>query len=101
MMAALGHAGKFLAGAVPTAVMAGLGMPESGVLILVLAVMMLGAACWVIRSDARTDRVSRMLLAWRGNADSLGRGAAAPGPPGLRPRRWRWQRRPRIGRRRR
>jgi hypothetical protein len=100
-MAALGHAAKFLAGTVPTAVMVGLGMPESGVLIFVLAVMVLGTACWVISSDARTDRVSRMLLAWRGNADSLGRGAAAPGPPAPRPRRWRWQRRPRTGRQRR
>jgi hypothetical protein len=47
--------------------MAGLGMPESGVLIFVLAVVVLGVACWVIRSDAWADWVSRML------SDSLAR----------------------------
>ncbi|MGH3224289.1 MAG: hypothetical protein ACRDPY_37340 [Streptosporangiaceae bacterium] len=53
-----------------------------------LAVIVLGAACWVIRSDARAGRLSRVLLAWRGNASCLAADAvparapaAPPGPP--------------------
>jgi hypothetical protein len=41
---------------------AGLGAPALGALVFLAA----GVACWVFRSDARTDRVSRVLLAWRG-----------------------------------
>ncbi len=101
-MAALRAAGKFLAGAgtgaASAVVMAGLSMPGSGFLVFFLAIVLLGVACWVIRSDARADRVSRILLAWRGNAGCLGRGAAAPGPPALRSRHRPWQRRLRTGR---
>ena len=37
------------------------------------AVLVLGAACWVIGSGDRAERVSQVLLAWRDNADCLTR----------------------------
>jgi hypothetical protein len=58
------HAGKVAAGALPAALVAGLGLPALGGLIF-LAVLMLGTACWVIGSEDRTARLSRILLAWR------------------------------------
>jgi hypothetical protein len=70
MMAVLRRAGMLAAGAVPAALMAGLGLPTLGVLVFV-AVLAAVVGCWVVCSDARTDRVSRVLLAWRGNADCL------------------------------
>jgi hypothetical protein len=72
--------GKVVAGAgVPAILVAGLGLPALGALIF-LAILAAGVACWVVRSDARTDRVSRVLLAWRGNAGCLtpDRGASPP-----------------------
>ena len=72
MIAALTRAGKVAAGVASAALVAGLGLPALGAL-LFLAVLVIGAACWVLRSDARTERVSRVLLAWRGNANSPGR----------------------------
>ena len=56
-----------------------LGLPALFVLVI-LAILVLGVACWVISSTDRADRVSRLLLAWRGNADCLARNAAAPSP---------------------
>jgi hypothetical protein len=69
---------------VPAALVAGLGMSALGALVL-LAVAGIGVACWVIRSDARTARVSRVLLAWCGEASCLtpaspaGASSATPG----------------------
>jgi hypothetical protein len=90
MMAVIRWTGKVAAGAVPVALVAGLGLPALGVLVFV-ATLAVGVSCWVVRSDARTDRVSRVLLAWRGNAGCL---PSAPTPvtaprPGL----WAWPRR--------
>jgi hypothetical protein len=48
---------------------------DAGVLVFV-AVLAAGVGCWVVCSDARTDRVSRVLLAWRGNAGCLPSGLA-------------------------
>ena len=56
--------------------MAGLGLPALGS----LAVLVLGAACWVLGSEDRTARLSRVLLAWRGNTRCLPQ-AARPGGP--------------------
>jgi len=57
------------AGALSAVVLvAGLGLPALGGLVF-LAVLVLGVACWVIGSEDRTDRVSQVLFAWRGNAD--------------------------------
>lgn len=89
----LRRAGKVAAGAVPTALAARLGLPALAALVF-LAVLVIGVACWVFGSDARADRVSRVLLAWRGDASCLVPGGiAAPGPPVRRPRRWPWPRR--------
>jgi hypothetical protein len=54
------------AGVLTTAVMAGLGMPALGALVL-LAVLILAVMCWVIASQDRTNRVSQILLARRGS----------------------------------
>ncbi len=81
--------GKVAAGAVPAALVARLGLPALGVLVF-LAVLVAWVACWVFRSDARTERVSRVLLAWRGNVGCLPPvGADAP-EPAPRPGRWHW-----------
>jgi hypothetical protein len=94
MMAVIRWAGKMAAGAVPAALVGRLGLPALGVLAFV-AVLVAGVGCWVVSSDARTDRVSQVLLAWRGNPDCL------PAAPTLatvpRPRRWAWPRRPLLG----
>jgi len=50
-----------------------------------LAVLLLVAACWVIASRDRSDRLARIILGFRGDARCLGAGpgpepAAAPGP---------------------
>jgi hypothetical protein len=74
--------------AAATALVVGLGLPALGVLVF-LAVLVTGTACWVFHSDARTDRVSRVLLAWRGNASCLASATAAtPSPPATRRRRF-------------
>ena len=87
VMTALRRVCKVAAGVAPAALAAGLGPPALGVL-LSLAILVVGAACWVLRSDARTERVSRVLLAWRGNASCLPSGSGtAPFPPVPRPRR--------------
>ncbi|MFY9932486.1 MAG: hypothetical protein WAK82_31255, partial [Streptosporangiaceae bacterium] len=71
---------------IPRRCVAGLGLPALAVLVF-LAVLVTGVACWVIGSTDRTERVSRMLLAWRGDARCLASVAAAtPGPPAR--RRW-------------
>ena len=88
VIAMLRRAGKVAAGVVPAALLARLGLPALGGLVL-LAVIVVGVACWVIGSADRTERVSRVLLAWRGNANCLlSAGTTAPSPPAPRPRRW-------------
>jgi hypothetical protein len=41
-----------------------------------LAVLVLGAACWVISSGDRSDRVTRMIVARRGDVRHLGPGGS-------------------------
>jgi len=60
--------------------MARLGLPALGALVF-LIILVVGTARWVVRSDARTERVSRVLLAWRGNASCLAPGALAAARP--------------------
>jgi hypothetical protein len=86
-MAVLRRAGKAAVGVLPAALLAGLGLPALGALVF-LAVLMLVAACWVIGSGDRTERVSRILLAGRGDASFLPPGPVAPSLPASRPRRW-------------
>jgi hypothetical protein len=87
--AVLRRAGKVAAGTVPAALVAGLGLPALGTLVF-LAVLAAGLACWLFGSDARTDRVSRVLLAWRGDPGRLTASGPAAAPPAPRPRRWPW-----------
>jgi hypothetical protein len=78
--------------ALPAVLVAGLGLPALGGLVFV-AVLILAAACWEIGSEDRTARLSRVLLAWRGNARCLARDVAvSPSAPAarLRHRRWPW-----------
>ena len=90
----LRHAGKIAAGAVPAAVLARLGLPALGGVVF-LAVLAAGVTCWLLGSDARANRVIRVLLAWKGNPASLPADSpAAPVPLAPRPRRWLWPRRP-------
>jgi hypothetical protein len=66
----LKHAGKVAAGGALS-------------VLVFLAALVVGAACWVIGSEAWTERASRELLACRGNADCLGPAEpalAAPAP---------------------
>jgi hypothetical protein len=79
------RAGKIAAGAVTSAALVRLGLPALGALVFLVA-LAAGIACWVLGSDARTARVTRMLLAWRGNPSCLPPGGpAAPGPGPRRP----------------
>ena len=72
--------------AVPAVLMARFGLPALGALVFLVIL--------VVGSDARTERVCRVLLAWRGNASCLAPGGtAAPVPPVPRPRRRPWLRR--------
>ncbi len=91
--AVLRRAGKVAAGVMPAALVAGIGLPALGALVF-LAVLAAGVACWVLGSDVRADRVSRVLLAWRGNAGCLAPGGTAASAPAVpRPRRRPWPRR--------
>jgi hypothetical protein len=66
----LRHAARASAPASALAVLAGLGWPAAAAF-AGLAVLALAAACWVIGSRERSDRVSRILLARRGDARGL------------------------------
>ena len=80
------------AGIAPAALVARLGLPALGALVF-LAVLTAGVTCWLLGSDARTARVSRVLLAWRGNPGCLASGSTvAPAPSAPQPRRWPWPR---------
>jgi hypothetical protein len=63
--AVLRRTGKAAAGVAAAALVAGLSLPALGAPVF-LAVLAAGMACWVICSGDRTERVSRVLLAWRG-----------------------------------
>ena len=92
-MAVFRQAGKVMARLVPAVLVARLGLDALGALVF-MAVLVVGVACWVVCDDARTNRVSRLLLAWRGNASCLGPGGtAAPPQVAPRPRHWPWPRR--------
>ena len=78
--------GRYVAGAaaglVPAAVVAGLGMPAIGALVL-LVVLILAFVCWVIGSEDRTNRVSQILLAMRGSPAAEPASAVPPAGPGI------------------
>jgi hypothetical protein len=80
----LRRAGRMAAGALPAAVLAELGMPALGAVVF-LAVVALVVICWVIGSGDRTNRVSQMMLAWRGQAECLTSVTSRPSAPGSGP----------------
>ncbi len=91
-MAVLRGVGKAAGGAVPVAQLARLGLPAL-VTGGVLAVLVLGAVCWILTSDARAGRLARVLGAWRGTA-VIPETSAAVFPAARRGRRWPSWRRP-------
>jgi hypothetical protein len=98
-MGTLTRAGKVVVGIVPAAQLARLG-PPALISFFAFAVLVLVVICWIIRSQDRCERVSRILLALRGNSAALtsGSGTATTPVPGPHPRRaWPWKRRSRSG----
>jgi hypothetical protein len=93
-MGTLRRAGKVVVGVVPVAQLARLGLPAF-IALVAFAVMVLAVICWIIRSHDRCERVSRILLALRGNSAALtsGSGTATTPVPGPHVRRaWPWKR---------
>jgi hypothetical protein len=83
---ALRHAGRAAAGMLPAALLVRLGMPALAALVF-LAVLVLGVICWIIGSPDRSDRVTRMMLARRGDATCLEPGTSTLSSPTSRSRR--------------
>lgn len=81
MKITLKHAGKTAVGMLPAALIARLGMPAlaAGVFLAVLALLVI---CWIVSNDDRCERVSRIMLARRGNASCLKPGAGMARRPG-------------------
>jgi len=75
-VSALRRAGRVAAGMLPAAVLVRLGTPALAAAVF-LAVLALMAACWVIASGDRSDRVIRMIYARHGDARSLVAGSPA------------------------
>ena len=80
-VAVLRRAGKVAAGTVPTALVAGLGLPALGALVF-LAVLVTGAACWIIGSKDRTGpgQPGAARLAGQRRLPGTGRRHPAAGP---------------------
>jgi hypothetical protein len=78
----LRHGRQAAAAVLPVALIADLGIPALGTLVF-LAALAAGMACWVIASPERTERVSRLLLASRGDTKCLPAKAAASRRSGL------------------
>jgi hypothetical protein len=76
---ALKHAGRVLAGILPAAVLARLGVPALAAAVS-LAVLILGVTCWVINNGDRSDRVTRMIYARHGDARCLPPDTGPPVP---------------------
>ena len=64
----------------PAALLLRLGIPALGALVF-LAVLVLGVICWIIGSADRSDRVTRMMLARRGDATCLKLSTSVPSSP--------------------
>ena len=81
----LKHAGRAATGTFSVAALTQLSMPALAVVGL-LVMLVLGVICWIISSDERSARVSRMMLARRGDAKCLETSASHPPPPKARAR---------------
>jgi hypothetical protein len=80
----LKRASRAAAGMLPAALLVRLGMPALAALVF-LAILVLGAICWIISDPDRSDRVNRMLLARRGDARCLVPDPSASALPASRP----------------
>jgi hypothetical protein len=76
-MSAVRRAGRAAAGLLPAAALARLGVPALAAVVF-LAVLALGAACWVIANGDRSDRVTRMIYARRGASGPWSRDRPLP-----------------------
>ena len=83
----LKYAGCLVAGALP-AVLAGRSMLALGALVF-LAVLLFRLIRWIISSNDRSERLARIILAWRGDVSCL----APPASVQPRSRRLAWRRR--------
>ena len=83
MKDALKRAGGTAAGMLPAALLAQRGMPALAAVVF-LAVLVLGVTCWVIGNPERSDRVTRMMLARRGDSRCLEPGTSTPPSPASR-----------------
>lgn len=88
MKTTLKHAGRAAGGTFSLAALTQLSMPALTA-VGVLAVLMLGVICWIISSEERSDRASRLMLARRGDAKCLETSVTppSPSPPRARARR--------------
>lgn len=90
-----------MVGVVPVAQLARLG-PVAFIALVAFAVMVVAVICWILLSHDRCERLSRILLALRGNSAALtsASGTATTPTPGPHLRRaWPWQGRwPKPGR---
>jgi hypothetical protein len=68
------------AGVLPAALLIRLGIPALAALVF-LTVLVLGVICWIIGSPDRSDRVTRMMLARRGDAKCLEPRTSVPSSP--------------------
>lgn len=81
MKDALKRAGGTAAGMLPAVLLAQRGGMPALVAVVFLAVLVLGVTCWVIGNSERSDRVTRMMLARRGDARCLEPGTLTPPSP--------------------
>jgi hypothetical protein len=70
------YARRVVAGMLSAGLVAGLGRPAI-VAVVLLAVLVLGVICWVIGDSARSERVTRMILARHGDGRCLARSPSA------------------------
>ena len=80
MRNAVKQTARTAAGMLPAALFIRLGLPALGALVF-LAVLVLGIICWIVGNADRSDRVTRMILAKRGDASCLASGSSAPATP--------------------
>lgn len=86
MKSALKRTSCAMAGMLPAAFLARTGLPALAALVF-LAVLTLSVACWIISSDERSDRVTRMIFAKQCDARCLEKSPPASALPTSRSRR--------------
>lgn len=70
MKGTLGHAAQTGAGVLSAAMLARVGVPAL-VMLTGFAVFALVLICWILSSADRSERVARIMRAWRGNSRCL------------------------------